>query len=94
MTKHSDIEIRNTPRGPAWHGIASRKHTVTKIYVCDAAARDLMLIGNLEMILDGGTRVDPGFAARVVVDGSRDEPKFVLFQGWTVSLLRSLRREL
>ena len=65
-----------------------------KVYVCDATASDLLVMGGLEARLENGVVVDPGFCARVVLDDSQgDDPLFVLFQGWTVGECAPVARQ-
>jgi hypothetical protein len=63
------VEIRRS-RDHAWDHIKSRHHEIVKIYVCNEACDDLMLIGKLEMGLRNGKDVVGEFIARVVVKGA------------------------
>jgi hypothetical protein len=48
--------------------VTSRKHTIQQVYVRDAACRELMLLGLMQMACSNGTSVEVPFSARVIVD--------------------------
>ncbi|OCL08726.1 hypothetical protein AOQ84DRAFT_388639 [Glonium stellatum] len=83
---------KRTINGPAeiavsnhgfWEGIKTRHHEVLKIYTCNDAADDLMLIGSVTWGFENGQIVEAGFCARAVIDDSYSEkPKLQLYQGW------------
>jgi hypothetical protein len=74
-------------RASAWTHIASRKHVIHKVYTgsIDEVGGDVMMRGNLELVLKSGAVLEMEFVARMVVDDVLSaEPKFVLCQVWAV----------
>ena len=65
-------------------GLKSRRHKIEKLYMCNEAADDLILIGNVFWTFKNGEVRDAGFAARAVVEGSDESVRLKLYQGWTV----------
>ena len=60
----------------------TRRHEIFKVYTCNDAANDLILIGGVTMGFNDGQIVEGGFAARAVIDDSDSEkPKLKLYQG-------------
>jgi hypothetical protein len=77
-------------RASAWTHIASRKHVIHKVYTgsIDSVGSDVMMRGNLDVVLKNGMTLEMEFAARMLVDGPASaEPKVVLCQVWAVWLL-------
>lgn len=70
-------------------GLKSRRHEVQKIYSCNDAGDDLMLIGNVHWTFDDGQALEGNFSARAVVEtaGQEGGPRLKLYQGWAVRLL-------
>jgi hypothetical protein len=74
-----------------WEGIKTRRHEIFKIYTCNDAADDLMLIGSVTWGFNDGQMIEGGFCARAVIDnGYSEAPKLKLYQGWAVRLLEIL----
>ena len=77
-----------------WAGVHGRRHDISKIYVCDDTASDILMTGT--MIVDiGDDDVDPNdhilvegmsFCGRAVLDDPKSpRPRLKLFQPWVVS---------
>lgn len=85
-------ELRRCRNG-AWKVIRKRRHQVLKVYVADIAARDLLLLGELEIELQSGQPINSHFAARLVLnDAEGGGPKLQLYQAFVVSSLVALQR--
>lgn len=83
-----ETEISRSNHG-FWEGIKTRRHEIFKIYTCNDAADDLILVGSVTWGFNDGQMIEGGFCARAVIDdGDSEKPKMKLYQGWTVSLLR------
>lgn len=56
-----------------------------KIYSCNDAGDDLMLIGSVSWDFNDGSSENGVFAARALIqDGGCQEPKLKLYHGWAV----------
>lgn len=81
-------------REGAWKVIQKRKHVVSRVYVFDAAANDLLLLGQVEQTLYNGKVYVGEWAARILVvydtpgneaPESEKRPKITYHKGWAVS---------
>ncbi len=72
--------------------LESRRHEIEKIYSCNEAADDLIVIGKVFWTFHDGEARDAGFAARAVMVGSGESVRLKLYQGWTVSDTLEQRR--
>lgn len=77
-------EIRKC-RQNAWDLIKVRHHVVKKVYVHDKEAMDLMLIGNVEMVLKNEKSISGEFTARILFSNGIDQKKRIqTYQVWSV----------
>ena len=66
-------------------GLAYRRHEVVKVYVCNDALDDIMVLGNLVRGMQDGRTLESPFCGRVMLDDSSSaDPRFKFFQGITV----------
>lgn len=84
-------EIRIS-RLQAWKAIASRKHSVSKVYVCNSDVSDLLFIAYVSMGLRNGKEVEGEFCGRLTIaDAQGPNPKLTLYQVWGVCCILRLR---
>ncbi|OAL46314.1 hypothetical protein IQ07DRAFT_647307 [Pyrenochaeta sp. DS3sAY3a] len=77
-------EIR-TCRKNAWNLVVQRKHSVRRVYRHNDET-DLMLIGDVSMVLANGAKLDGDFAARIVLARvATGEARIKLYQVWADS---------
>jgi hypothetical protein len=80
-----DVELRRC-RDNAWKVIRKRRHEIQKIYVANAEAADLLLLGRVGAELNSGKTITSEFAARLVIDNADITlPKVKLYQVFLVS---------
>lgn len=64
-----------------------------KVYTCNEAGTDLMVMATTYWTFKNGQRREAGFAARAIVEGAdTDEPRLKLYHGWAVSIKDILDR--
>ncbi|KAH8784987.1 hypothetical protein F5883DRAFT_707940 [Diaporthe sp. PMI_573] len=89
-TGSADIRIS---RINAWKSIASRKHSVSKVFVCKSDASDLLFIAHVAMGLRNGKEVEGEFCGRLTIAGAQGpNPRLTLYQVWgdTSALVKAL----
>jgi len=65
--------------------VASRYHSIVKVFSATSDGSDLLMIGNAILVLKNGKKIEGDFIARAVIDGiDTSEPKMSLFQAWGV----------
>ncbi|KAH8695283.1 hypothetical protein BGW36DRAFT_360987 [Talaromyces proteolyticus] len=65
--------------------IKGRRHQVHKVYTCNEATDDLILIGSVERYLHDGRTLETDFAARLVIENASSEnPQLSLFNAWSL----------
>lgn len=75
----------------AWKSIASRKHSVSKVFVCKSDASDLLFIAHVAMGLRNGKEVEGEFCGRLTIAGAQGpNPRLTLYQVWGVCCLPHL----
>lgn len=77
-------------RDGAWDAVASRRHTISRVYVNDAEGTDLMLVAVNTTGLKNGRSVTGEFTARIIVDQQsldREQPRLRYVQVWAVCAL-------
>ncbi len=66
--------------------VASRKHTVLRVYSASKDFSNLLIVGNLRAGLQNGNQVDTEFVAQIDLEGVRQgEPRATLYKVWGVS---------
>jgi len=69
-TAHGTEALRHS-RDKAWTIIQSRRHTVQRVYVHDAEAKDLLIIGTVAMGFPNGKELASEFTARILFAGDK-----------------------
>jgi hypothetical protein len=71
--------------------IASRQHTIKRVFVADSPATDAMAIGHLAIQLKDGSSVEADFIARFVMRAEGDgKEKLEFVQIWSVCLRQKI----
>lgn len=66
-----------------------------KIYSCNDAGDDLMLIGNVTWTFNDGSSDNGAFAARALIEeGDSKKPRLKLYQGWAVRIMDAVTLDL
>jgi hypothetical protein len=89
------LEIKES-RTKAWEHVASRYHSIVKVFSATNDGSDLLMIGKAVLVLKNGKKLEGDFLARVVIEGiTTSDQRMSFFQAWGVRLfLFSERRDL
>jgi hypothetical protein len=83
-TKDIRLEIIKS-RQQAYDVIATRRHSVIKVYASDLDGLDLLLIGEVTAGLPSGKEAKLGFTARMIMQTTTKGLRMKLYEVWCVS---------
>lgn len=81
-------------RDGAWDTVASRRHTISRVYAHDADCTDFTILAVNTTGLKNGESVTGEFAARLVVDKEscdKGQPRLKYVQVWAVCTFKAFR---
>jgi hypothetical protein len=79
----------STSRDNAWVAVAHSKHFILQVFTSDAAHRDLVILGSVNLDFKNGKSLVSPFASHVIIDKSSDEagsPRLSFMQLFAVRL--------
>lgn len=81
-------------RDGAWDTVASRRHTISRVYAHDVDGTDFMILAVNTTGLKNGKSVTGEFTARIIVDQeslNRGQPRLKYVQVWAVCTFKAFR---